>query len=142
MVYKPGQSGNPAGRPKGAKSGYSKFRSYFEEAGEYLVPDLIRMAKQGNMDAMRMCIERIYPRVKENTMSFELPDLTGQTPEGLVKVMFEAMSYQKMTADEINCVLNMIKTFRSHDDAEGVKQVIERSNQILEELRKKNEKEF
>ncbi len=142
MAFKKGQSGNPAGRKKGVKTARVRFREYFEEAGEYLIPDLIRMAQAGNMDAMKICIDRIIPKAKEDSINFEIPDLMGKTPEQLVTTLFEAMSYQTMSADEVNCVLNMIKTFRSNDDAASVREVIDKSNLILDELRLKNERDY
>ena len=142
MAFKKGQSGNPAGRKKGFQTARTRFKGMFEEAGIELVPQLIQLAKEGNMDAMKMCMERIAPKAKDSSLDFEIPDIVGKTPEELVNVMFEAMSGQTMSADEINCVLNMIKTFRSSDDNEAIRQVIEKSNEILEELRVKNEREY
>lgn len=142
MAFKKGQSGNPAGRKKGFQTARTRFRGMFEEAGVELVPKLIQLAKDGNMEAMKMCMERIAPKVKDNSIDFDLPNLVGMTPEQLVKALFEEMSGQTMSADEINCVLNMIKTFRSDDDQIAVKNMIIKSNEMLEILRPQYKKEY
>lgn len=142
MAFKKGQSGNPAGRKKGFQTARTRFKGMFEEAGIELVPQLIQLAKEGNIDAMKMCMERIAPKAKDTALDFDIPDLIGKTPEQLVTIMFEAMSHQTMSADEINCVLNMIKTFRSNEDSQAVREVIDKSNEILNELRAKNEREY
>lgn len=141
MAFKKGQSGNPAGRPKGnIQRDY--FKSLFAKDAPILISIVIDKAKEGDMKAMALCLDRILPRIKEDVLDFEIPDLIGKTPEQLSALMFEAMSGQTMSAEEINCILKMISMFRSSDDSEAIKSVIDKSNEILEELRVKNEREY
>jgi len=142
MKFKKGEVANPKGRPKGSFARHTQLAKMLRDRGEDGVEMLVKMALSGDTTCLKIWMDKILPNAKADTMEFDLPDLVGKTPEQLVTVMFEAMSGQRMSADEINCVLNMIKTFRSNDDAAAVREVIDKSNEILEELRLKNEREY
>lgn len=61
--WKPGQSGNPAGRPKGA----GPFAAVREKiAGEMpeIIAVLAAQAKGGDVAAARLLMERVYPALK------------------------------------------------------------------------------
>lgn len=142
MAFKKGQSGNPKGKAKGTLSWRGELHRQLREAGPLLVHKLIQDALNGDSNSMRVCIDKIIPRAKDNLLDFQIPDLKNKTPEQLCKDLFEAMSGQEMTADEIKCVLEMIKTFRSNDDQSAVKEMISETHKILEDLRAKNEREY
>jgi len=73
MPFKEGQSGNPAGRPPGARSKRTILaEKLFEEHGEQLWRDAIQLAKAGNAPARRECMERFFPRGKHRPLAFEL----------------------------------------------------------------------
>lgn len=69
-----GQSGNPAGRPKGARGRYTAFRERVEDSLEDLVNVLIEKALEGDMAAMRLLLERSVPKLLPET-GRELIDL-------------------------------------------------------------------
>lgn len=75
MGYKKGQSGNPAGKPKGAKDKRTELRSLLQPHAEDLVKKAVEMAIAGDVSALRICIDRIIPPVKDNRMSISLPKL-------------------------------------------------------------------
>lgn len=60
----PGESGNPAGRPRGSRNrGTELARDLLDsdDAGE-IVKKAIELAKAGDPVALRLCVERIVPR--------------------------------------------------------------------------------
>jgi hypothetical protein len=62
MPFQKGQSGNPAGRRVGSRNRVSVLvHSLLENEAEYLARKTIDMAKDGNLGAMRMCMDRIAP---------------------------------------------------------------------------------
>lgn len=67
--FKKGQSGNPAGRPKGSKDRRSEYRELFKSAAPELVEKAIQLALGGDVVALRMCIDRIAPVARENPVS-------------------------------------------------------------------------
>jgi hypothetical protein len=73
MPFEKGQSGNPAGRPRGARSKRTILaEKLFDEHAEQLWRDAIQLAKTGNAAALRECMERFFPRGKHRALSFEL----------------------------------------------------------------------
>ena len=64
--FKKGSSGNPAGRPAGSRNQTTLvLEQLLEGDGEQLIKKAIGMAQQGNVYALRLCLERIIPPRKE-----------------------------------------------------------------------------
>ncbi|WP_280569770.1 DUF5681 domain-containing protein [Chromohalobacter sp. 296-RDG] len=59
--YKPGQSGNPRGRPKGTKDARTRWRQSLEKHGDELVAKAVEMALEGDGQALKLCIDRAIP---------------------------------------------------------------------------------
>ena len=69
-VWKKGQSGNPLGRPKGAKGKAAELRKAIEDtaldqmsgAMPQLIERALEMAMNGNEAMLKFCIERFIPK--------------------------------------------------------------------------------
>lgn len=71
-AYKPGQSGNPAGRPKGCRNRATQaVLALMEGAGEEIVRAVVDAAKAGDLTAARMVIDRLAPPAKERPISID-----------------------------------------------------------------------
>ena len=83
MTFEKGQSGNPAGRPPGSRNKATILaESMFQGEAEAIVRLAIDKAKQGDMTAIRLCLERVFPRLKDRATLFDLPPING-APEAL-----------------------------------------------------------
>jgi hypothetical protein len=64
--FAPGKSGNPAGRPLGAKNKTTQFlESLVEGAGESVIAKLVQQAKEGKPLALRLVVDRLLPLREE-----------------------------------------------------------------------------
>jgi Family of unknown function (DUF5681) len=76
MPFQNGQSGNPAGRPRGARNKRTiALENIMEAESEVITRKAIEMAKGGHIAAIRMVIDRLAPVRKDRAVEFELPPL-------------------------------------------------------------------
>lgn len=76
MPFEKGQSGNPGGRPPGARNKATVIAEMLllGEA-EAMTRSAIERAKAGDTAALRMCLDRLVPPCRHRTVAFELPPL-------------------------------------------------------------------
>jgi|tagenome__1003787_1003787.scaffolds.fasta_scaffold19026350_1 hypothetical protein len=73
-LFKPGQSGNPAGKRPGTRNRATRaLEELLDGEAEALTRKAIAMALAGDLTALRLCLERILPPLKSRPVSFELP---------------------------------------------------------------------
>jgi hypothetical protein len=74
--FRPGQSGNPAGRPVGARNKTMlALEALLDGQAEGLTKRLVDEAQSGNLTALRICFDRLAPRRKGQPVPFDLPRL-------------------------------------------------------------------
>lgn len=73
--WRPGQSGNPAGRPKGIGA-VARLRASISEHVPGIITGLVNAAKAGDVQAARVLIERVIPPMKSTELAvpLALPD--------------------------------------------------------------------
>jgi hypothetical protein len=70
MTHKPGQSGNPYGRPRGARNRATVVAErLLDGEADALTRKAIELAKEGDTTALRLCIERILPARKDRPVN-------------------------------------------------------------------------
>ena len=74
--WQKGQSGNPAGRPAGARHKVSlAAEALLDGESEALTRKAIDLALEGDTTALRLCLERILPPRKSRRVVFDLPKI-------------------------------------------------------------------
>jgi hypothetical protein len=73
--WKPGQSGNPKGRPRGTGK-VAEMRDSIAEQIPGIINQLVESAKNGDIQASRLLLDRTIPTLKpaEETIILALPD--------------------------------------------------------------------
>ena len=88
--FKPGQSGNPAGRPKGARHRTTvAIEALLDGEGEAITRKAIEAAKAGDMVAIRLVLDRICPPRKTRPIHIELPSV--QDASGVAEAQQEVL---------------------------------------------------
>jgi hypothetical protein len=76
MPFQKGQSGNPAGRPRGSRNRSAVLlQNLLADDAEAIARQAIAMAKEGDIAAIRMCLDRLAPARRSDAVAFELPPL-------------------------------------------------------------------
>jgi uncharacterized protein DUF5681 len=74
--FERGKSGNPAGRPKGARNKATRaVEELLDGEAEALTRKAIDKALEGDMAALRMCLDRLLPPRRDRLVNFELPTI-------------------------------------------------------------------
>lgn len=74
--FKKGTSGNPSGRPKGALNRTTlACQELLNGEAEAITRKAVKMALQGDLTAIKLCLERIIPPRKENPVNVDLPTI-------------------------------------------------------------------
>lgn len=76
--FKPGQSGNPAGKPRGCKHGTTKLREAIAGDLHAIVAALIEKAKEGDTGAASLLFSRTLPPLRPMSETPDVP-LPGKT---------------------------------------------------------------
>jgi hypothetical protein len=89
-LWKPGQTGNPMGRPPG-QSEITKLRKSIMTDAPDILAGLVTAAKAGDVQAARLILERVLPPVKPTEQAIEL-ELTGETLTDQGRAVLSAVS--------------------------------------------------
>jgi hypothetical protein len=112
--WRPGVSGNPKGRKKGARHPVTLLaQRMLQRDAEDVVRAVIKAAKEGDMAAAKLVLERICPVRKGAPVMFDLPELI--TPADLppaVTAVTKAVAEGTLTPDEGASVVTMLEANR------------------------------
>lgn len=131
-MWKPGQSGNPKGRPPGT-SAITKMRDSLAFDAPDILAGLVAAAKGGDVQAARLILERVLPPLKsiEQAIELQLPvggTLTakasavlsaaalGEIPPGQAAQLIAALGTLARIAelDELDTRLTKLENERGH----------------------------
>ena len=94
MKFKPGESGNPAGKPKGTKDKRSAVRDLLASKRAELVEKAVSLALAGDTAALKLCIDRLQAPIKacDTCVSFEMTGATlTEKAQGVITAIAEGV---------------------------------------------------
>src|ERR1700736_4189956 len=108
-----GRSGNPAGRPAGARNKKTLAAAVLLEGeAEALTRKAVDLALAGDPTAMRLCIERILPPCRERTVKFVLPPIESAADIApAMKAVTSALAAGVITPGEAATIAAVVDTF-------------------------------
>jgi hypothetical protein len=105
--FEKGQSGNPAGRPKGSVS-HKKFRELIVKDALQIIASMIEKAKAGDTAAAKLLLDRVMAPMKAGDSFIQLPlngDLTDDS-----RLVMQAIGAMQITASQGQDLLQAISS--------------------------------
>lgn len=117
-----GQSGNPNGRPKGSLNKATNIiKKIFESDIEKISQKIVKMAQEGDIQAMKIIIERLFAPRKENYLNFDISLINNSS--SLVRAgndIVKAISESQLTISEGKELFLMLESIRKNIETENL----------------------
>ena len=111
--FKPGKSGNPGGKPRGALNQTTRAaQELLDGKAQALTRKAVELAQEGNVVALRLCLERLIPPRKDRPIALELPQVVGvgDIPAALGTIL-AAVAQGEITPGEGQSVAGMLGAY-------------------------------
>lgn len=128
-----GHSGNPAGKPKGARNHTTMaVEAMLEGEAQAITRKAIEMAKVGDTIALRLCMERVAPLRRGRPVLFDLPVV--EKASDLAKALggiLRATASGALTPDEAATIAGVLETKRRAIETGELEQRLDQLEQRL-----------
>ncbi len=105
--YKEGQSGNPAGKAPGTKNKMTELREHFMKSAPAIVTLVLERAEAGDEDMIKLALERIMPKKREETY-VKIPNFVGKNYAEKCKALDEALESELISVEICEKMCNII----------------------------------
>ena len=111
--FKPGQSGNPAGKPKGTRNATTlALETLLDGQAQALTQKAIDVALTGDIPALRLCLDRILPPRKDSPVAFGLPEMKKvDDAVPAMGALVKAVGQGDLTPTEAGELTKMVQAF-------------------------------
>jgi Family of unknown function (DUF5681) len=110
--FEPGRSGNPSGRPKGARNKTTiAVEALLDNEAEALTRKVVELALGGNLAALRLCFERLLPPRRDRAVAFDLPKIESAADAVAASgAVLESCAAGTLSPGEAADVMRLIET--------------------------------
>jgi hypothetical protein len=111
--FEPGTSGNPNGRPKGHRNKATlAMEELLDGDAPALTRKVIERALEGDMVAMRLCLDRVLPPRRDRPVAFALPRIESvkDVPAAAAAIL-EACADGMLSPGEADEIMNLLSTY-------------------------------
>ena len=114
--FQKGQSGNPAGKAPGTRHRVTLLAErLMQDDAEGVVNAVIAAAKDGDMAAARLVLDRIVPPRKDSPIRFSLPQIKAASDASdaseAMSAILRAVAAGELTPSEAGDVAKLLETF-------------------------------
>jgi hypothetical protein len=98
--FKPGQSGNPAGKPAGTRHKATVMaQALFDGEVEELTRKIIERAKEGDLQALKVCIDRLCPPLRAQVAPVQVDIENAHSITDMADAFIRAAAGGQLPAD-------------------------------------------
>jgi hypothetical protein len=130
--FKAGQSGNPSGKPKGARNKTTlAVQELLDGEAETITRKVLELAKQGDMTAIRLVFDKLIPSRKDAPVEVEGLPVIHNAKDAVCAMsrIVEAVAGGEITPSEGHYLSGLVETYRKTLETEE----LERRITLLEE---------
>lgn len=114
--FQPGQSGNPAGRPRGVGT-IGKLRSAIEKDAPGIIARLVEAALAGDTQAAGILLSRVIPPMKATEPP--IPGLAIPSLDAAPEAVLSALARGTLTTDQVTAISQLVSALaRAKETAE------------------------
>jgi hypothetical protein len=131
--FQKGQSGNPAGKPKGARHKTTlAVQALLDGEAENITRKAIEAAMAGDITAIRLVLERILPARKDSPITLELPAISNSSNVvELMQAVLDAVSNGEITPLEANALAGVVEQWRKTYETLEVKAKLDELKNLI-----------
>ena len=113
MPFQPGQSGNPAGRPRGSRNKATIIaEQLFDDSAGELTRAAIARALDGDPAMLRACLDRVVPPLRHRPLDFDLPQLiTLADAPVAINAIAQGLAHGELNREEAVVLLRLVREF-------------------------------
>jgi F0F1-type ATP synthase gamma subunit len=134
MRFQKGESGNPTGRPRGVLNQATVLAQELLAARvQSIAGKLIELAEGGDMRAIRVCMDRLVPAIKDQPIAVELPPIEKPADSvAAAAAIAAAVAAGELTAAEAARLAKVVDVYVHALDSKGFD---ERLGKLEKEIR-------
>lgn len=114
--FKPGQSGNPGGRPKGSRHRVTlAVEALLDGEAEKLTRKAVELALEGDTTALKLCLERLCPPRKDRPIdagAIKLPPLKASNLAQAQAAVARALAGGRLAPSEADALARVLEAHR------------------------------
>lgn len=122
----PGQSGNPAGKPRGVKHKATQaVQAMLEGELEAITRKAIELALEGDTTALKLCLDRIAPPLKPVTLPVQLDTPVPNSLTATARVFVSAAANGEIPPDIAAQLVSAVASVAKVEEMEEIKHRLE-----------------
>ena len=118
--FKPGHSGGPGRKPGEPSKIARALRAQWSDKAEQVAQSVLERALEGDLEAARIVLERLYPKPKDNPVSLELPE--GANLTQMTEAILQAVAGGHLTPQEGHVVAGIVSSHAKVHEVEYLKE--------------------
>lgn len=99
MAFKPGVSGNPAGRPRGSRNNSTRLREKLDRELPSILKKLTALALDGDVAAAKLILDRALPPLRAEAATVRLTGVQGDGLSAQAGAVLTAVTEGRLAPD-------------------------------------------